>query len=326
MAEAAERRRHLQAIIDADPDGPEAQLAQLELAAVEKGLQNFLRGLEDVAYRHRVSLDQERAAWIAQVYAAQSQGGGGRPGLVRQLLDVTKHRKASDGDRLQADMQRLENDQKAQVGAVVSTAGRIRKGLVAVDRQTASLAASVKASAEAFQCSEIGKDADRKIDQTAKKLGLSPAELRCQVHGWAKAIDAHLPAVRELRDWIRGKVASDPDLSEIKSQGRVNGIRRKAIDAMTSGLEKDISDAAASARDLGPDADLTKITDHLQASADRLAGLSDPADPAAVAALHEKMSEALERMLRSLSRLFARLLGRPAAGGRPRVVVDLPGP
>jgi hypothetical protein len=139
MMEAEDRRRQLQAIINAAPGSAEAQLARLELAAVEKGLQNFLLGLEDISYRHRVRLDHQRAAQIAQAYAASSQGTCGRLGLVRQLLDVAKRRKASDRDRLQADMRRLEEDNKAQVGAAVRTAGRIRQSLAAVDRETTSL-------------------------------------------------------------------------------------------------------------------------------------------------------------------------------------------
>jgi hypothetical protein len=183
----------------------------------------------------------------------------------------------------------------------------------------------VRTSAEALQRSKSGEELDRKIDQIAEKLGLSPAELRRQVHGWAKPIGAHLPAVKELRDWIRGKVASDPDLSGIKSQGRINGIRRRAIDPMSNGLERDIRDALTSACDVAADADLTKIGS--PANFDR-----PPGRPVGSrgsrrrAALHQKMSQTLERMLQSLSGLIVRILGRPVAVGQPRGIVDLPGP
>jgi hypothetical protein len=135
IAAEAELTR-LQGIIDRDPDSLEAQMAQLEIANINRNLSALFAKLDAVAYRNAVKINDAKNQEILSVTQGDGGKGGRQPGLLARLFaGQTKNARESlynDLNAIPADVAAAHDEYEAKNQAAAGPAGALlaRVGLI----------------------------------------------------------------------------------------------------------------------------------------------------------------------------------------------------
>ena len=126
----------LQGIIDRDPDSLEAQMAQLEIANINRNLSKLFAALDAAAYRNAAKIDAAQNQEILAVRHGGSGIGGRQPGLLARLFlkqaGNTYESLYKDLHAIPADVAAAHDEYEAKNQAAAGPAGALlaRVGLI----------------------------------------------------------------------------------------------------------------------------------------------------------------------------------------------------
>ena len=135
IAAEAELMR-LQGIIDRDPDSLEAQMAQLEIANINRNLSTLFATLDAAAFRNVMKIDAAKNQEILAVTQGDGGKGGRQPGLLARLFlkqaGNTYESLYKDLHAIPADVAAAHDEYEAKNQAVAGPAGALlaRVGLI----------------------------------------------------------------------------------------------------------------------------------------------------------------------------------------------------
>ena len=203
VAAEAELTR-LQGIIDRDPDSLEAQMAQLEIANINRNLSALFAKLDAVAYRNVVKINAAKNQEILSVTQGDGGKGGRQPGLLARLFaGQAKNARES-----------LYND----LNAIPSDAAAAHAEYEAENRALAVAASDLLARVALIR-RELGRVTPESLKVAKRELGRLPGDIE-EVLDLAEGLECHGGDMSKLDDRIRRAVSAEALPAELDQETR----------------------------------------------------------------------------------------------------------